>query len=95
MTLITREEVLKIARMSHIELKNNEIEPLMRQLEQVLTYAHRVVEVAGVVQSDRYKQKNIMRPDEAVLQPAEPLLAQAPEREGNFFVVPAILETHK
>jgi aspartyl/glutamyl-tRNA(Asn/Gln) amidotransferase C subunit len=94
MTLITREEVLKIARMSHIHVREDEIEPLVKQLEQVLTYARRVVNVgsgdSGALNG--HKQVNVMRPDKAISQDAQPLLAQAPEREGDFFVVQAILD---
>jgi aspartyl/glutamyl-tRNA(Asn/Gln) amidotransferase C subunit len=95
MTLITREEVLKIARMSHIHVREDEIEPLVKQLEQVLTYARRVVTINFDESEslDRHKQVNVMRADIAVSQDVQPILAQAPEREGDFFVVQAILDT--
>jgi aspartyl-tRNA(Asn)/glutamyl-tRNA(Gln) amidotransferase subunit C len=95
MTLITRQEVLKIARMSHIELKEQEIEPVMKQLEQVLTYAQRVIEVTTTQHPIQTKQENITRSDVPIQQDSQPLLAQAPAREGNFFVVPAIIEITK
>jgi len=92
MTKISKEEVLKIARMSHLELHEDEIPALMKQLEDVLSYAQRVKEVKATGQETSVRNINIFRED--VVQPSDPerVLSQAPEREGNYFVVPAILE---
>lgn len=93
MTKISRDEVLKIAHMSQIALREEEIDVLKTQLEQVLTYAERVTEVATHIEEPSTKQNNVFREDVVVLQDPEPILAQAPEREGNYFVVPKILES--
>lgn len=92
MTKITKEEVLKIAKMSHLELHEDEIPALIKQLDDVLSYAERVKEVSGVSEEAPVRNINVMRDD--IAQPSDPekLLAQAPEREGNYFVVPAILD---
>ena len=37
MTKISREEILKIARMSHVDVRDDEIQSLTEQLEQVLS----------------------------------------------------------
>lgn len=95
MTKITKEEILKIARMSHLEIQEHEIEPLRVQLESVLSYAERVQEVVGNMQDLSRKQVNIFREDVIVDHDVEPILSQAPEREGDFFVVPAIIEQAK
>ncbi len=92
MTKISREEVLKIAYMSRIALREDEINTLIEQLEQVLSYAERVTKVATMVSEPSTKQVNVFRDDLVIPQDPAPLLAQAPEREGNFFVVPVILE---
>ncbi len=93
MTKISKEEVLHIARMSAMELKENEIDPLIAQLEQVLSYAKRVTQVAATShQEQTIKNINVVRQDLVVPQNPAPLLAQAPEREGNYFVVPKILD---
>ena len=55
MTKITKEEILKIARMSHLEIQEHEIEPLRAQLESVLSYAERVQEVSDAVDSPRLR----------------------------------------
>lgn len=92
MKKISRQEVLAIANMSRIALHEDEINSMINQLEQVLSYAERVSEVATTLKEPSTKQVNVFRQDVVVLQDPEPLLARAPEREGNYFVVPAILE---
>jgi aspartyl-tRNA(Asn)/glutamyl-tRNA(Gln) amidotransferase subunit C len=92
MTKITKEEVLKIAKMSHLELHEDEIPALIQQLDDVLSYAERVKEVSGLSQEAPVRNINVMRQDVAVQSDPERILAQAPEREGNYFVVPAILD---
>ncbi len=92
MTKISREEVLRIAQMSAIAIKENEIEPLIDRLEKVLSYAERVTEVATNVEVPSNKNCDVFRQDVSVLQNPKPILAQAPERADNFFVVPMILD---
>lgn len=90
---ITREEALKIASISRIAVKESEIEPLIKQLEDVLSYAKRVAEVAAEL-DDQPSNKNVnfVREDVAVKEDPEPILERAPEREENYFVVPKILD---
>ena len=89
---ISRDEVLKIARMTHVALHENEIDPLAKQLEQVLTYAERITEITTDVEEPSNKNVNVFREDVVKHQSSEPILDQAPEGESSFFVVPAILE---
>lgn len=92
MAKLTRKEVLHIAKLSAIALREDEIDQMIGHLEQVLTYAHRVAEVAADVQEPSAKNINRVRPDVATPQHPAPILAQAPEREGDYFVVPKIIE---
>lgn len=93
MTKISREEVLKIARMSHLGVTEDEMPGLIEQLQQVLSYAQRVTEVAAEIEEPSIKAVNVFREDVVIKRDPELILAQAPEREGDFFVVPAILDT--
>jgi len=88
---ITREELLKIAAISKLEIKESEFEDLLGQLQAVLTYAERVRKVAEDVHFTSSKNINVMRDDVAYLCDAAPILAQAPKREDDYFVVPRIL----
>jgi aspartyl-tRNA(Asn)/glutamyl-tRNA(Gln) amidotransferase subunit C len=94
MSLITKEEVAKIARLSNIELSEEEITKAQKHLEAVLSYAARVQDIAKDIDIPLFKNQNIERDD--IVQPCnpEPILVQAPEREGDFFVVPVIIENN-
>jgi aspartyl/glutamyl-tRNA(Asn/Gln) amidotransferase C subunit len=91
MSIITKEEVLKLAKLSHIQIHENEAAPIMQKLETVLAYAARVQEVAGN-QEYACKNVNIMRDDVVEKFNADAIMACAPESEAHLFVVPAILE---
>jgi len=90
--LITKEEVEKIARLSHIDLSETEIINAMKHLDAVLSYAARVQEIAKDVDVPSLKNCNVEREDVVIPTDAQTILAQAPEREGDFFVVPVIIE---
>lgn len=93
MTKISKEEVLKIAEISHISLRDDEIESMIKHLEGVLSYAERVQEIAADIEEPSDKNVNVFREDVIVRANPETILCQAPEREGDYFVVPAILKT--
>lgn len=92
MAKITREEVIKIAQISAIEIHEDEIEALQKQLESVLSYAERVQEFAAEPQEPSTKNVNVFREDSTQLSDSAAILKRAPEREEDFFVVPAIIE---
>ena len=60
---ITREEVLKIASISKIEIQPDEIEDVLVHLQAVLEYAGRVSEVAADVYEPSNKNLNVVRED--------------------------------
>ena len=95
MTKISKEEILKLAAISNIEIMPHEIEPLAKQLADVLTYAVRVTDLAVDVQEPSTKNVNNFREDYVVKTDPELVRAQAPAREHDFFVVPAVLENEK
>jgi len=88
---ITREELLKIATISKLEIKESEFDNLLKQLQSVLTYAERVRQVAEDAQVASSKNINVMREDVVSLCDPAPILAQAPERGDDYFIVPKIL----
>lgn len=94
MSIITREEIIKLARISNLSIHDNEIEGIIKQIEDILTYAARVQEIKENIQTSLMQNINRVREDVVIPTAPEPILAQAPEREVNYFVVPAILE-HK
>jgi len=91
MSIVTKEDILKVAKMSHIQVHEDEIESLRQKLETVLTYASRVQEVAAA-HDYAHKNVNILREDVVRKSDSDAIIACAPEAEAHLFVVPAILE---
>lgn len=92
MTTITRAELLALARVSQIELTEQELESMPTRLSEVLHYAAMVKELADMPLTEYEKNSNVMRADTPVQADSQIILAQAPEREADYFVVPRILE---
>lgn len=93
MTKISEQEVQKIARMSALELTEHEIEPMIKRLQEVLTYAECVTQVAADIDKLAIEGAiNVFRDDKAHAYDAQAILERAPEREDNFYVVPSIIE---
>lgn len=99
MVQISKDDVLKVARLSHIDIHDDEIEKVAAQLQSILSYAARVQEITQDSFSGCSYQApadvglhNVIRPDVVKKTDPEPILQSAPEREGNYFVVPVIIE---
>ncbi len=93
---ITREEVRKVGLLARLELSAEEEQSLTEQLDKILQYMEKlnrldtlnVEPLAHVVDI-----VNAFREDKIVHQPStDALLGNAPERQGNFFKVPKIIE---
>ena len=95
MSKITSDDVRKVAKLARLEIHDDQVETYTSQLEKILGYVAelekietenvppttRAVEVVNVVREDSVRASTIR----------EELLAQAPQREGDFFRVPKIL----
>ncbi len=98
MVKITREDVLKLGQISHISIAEEEMPALIDKLSAVLSYAGYLKDVAAELQrmdpdiAPLPVQANITREDKVIPCDPEPLLALAPAREENFYVVPVILK---
>lgn len=91
MAKLSQEELLYLARMSGLTLQESEIPTILHQIESVLSYAERVTEIAGDALDPAPKNSNVFRPDEVIPCDSAVLLAQAPDEQEGFFVVPKIL----
>lgn len=93
---ISMKEVEHVARLSRLELSEAEKERMRRELDSILAYIDklRALDTEGVEPtSHAVPMTNVMRED--VLRPSFPqeeMLANAPERSGEFFRVPKIIE---
>jgi aspartyl/glutamyl-tRNA(Asn/Gln) amidotransferase C subunit len=94
MAHVTKDDILKIARISSIGIHEDELDAMVHKLQTVLTYAERVQEVATDIDEPTRHQVNVFRNDAVIPTAIEPLLQQAPEREERYFVVPKVLTSN-
>jgi aspartyl-tRNA(Asn)/glutamyl-tRNA(Gln) amidotransferase subunit C len=92
MAKVTREEIIKIAEMTKVSFHEDELAGIMQQFNDVISYAERVVEIAKQVDIPSQKNKNCNRPDQVITTSNVEILAQAPQVEDNYFVVPKFVD---
>jgi aspartyl-tRNA(Asn)/glutamyl-tRNA(Gln) amidotransferase subunit C len=89
---ITRDEVLHVARLARLELTDQEVERFTEQLSAILDAVDKVSELdLSDVEPTAHPLDlvNVRADDEPRPSlPVEEALANAPDREGNFFKVP-------
>ena len=94
--MISREDVEHVARLARLALSEAEGERMREQLSGILAYIDklRALDTAGVEPtSHAVPLTNVMREDEvAPCWPQEEMLANAPDRAGELFRVPRIIE---
>jgi aspartyl-tRNA(Asn)/glutamyl-tRNA(Gln) amidotransferase subunit C len=93
---ITPEQVRQVALLARLEFSPSEEEVLMGQLDSILQYVEKLnrVDTTHVEPlAHAVEIVNAFRDDRAVNEPAPDLiLANAPQREKDFFRVPKIIE---
>jgi aspartyl-tRNA(Asn)/glutamyl-tRNA(Gln) amidotransferase subunit C len=94
--VISREDVAHVARLARLALTDAELETMREQLNAILAHidALRAVDTSGIEPtSHAVPQFNVMREDEPrPCLSVEEMLANAPDRAGDFFRVPRIIE---
>ena len=94
--MITRQDVEHVARLARLELSDAEIERMREQLNAILGYIDKLreLDVTNVEPtSHAVPLVNVMREDEvAPCLPQDQMLANAPDRVGELFRVPRIIE---
>ncbi len=85
-----------MARLARLHLSDEELERMREQLDAILAYIDKLreLDVEGVAPtSHAVPLVNVMRDDENTpCLPQEATLANAPDRAGEFFRVPRIIE---
>mgnify|MGYP000654581320 CR=1 FL=1 len=93
---ITRHQVEHIAHLARLEFNEKELDDFTQQLNNILTYFDKLKEVdtTGVEQtSHAIMLKNVFREDKVRNSLGLNLsLKNAPEKEGNCFRVPKVIE---
>ncbi len=93
---VDKDTVQRIARLARIRVQEEELQPLANELSSILEWIEQLGEVntEGVEPMTSVEDMPMKkRPDEVVDgNRVEDILANAPRREGNFFVVPKVVE---
>lgn len=93
---VSREELLHIANLARLELKEEEIDNYLENLQDILNYAEKVNSVPTdglgetIGANDNY---NVFRKDEIVaFEDIEALLQNAPSQERGMFKIPKVIQ---
>jgi len=93
---LTREDVLHIARLARLGLTETEVERFQEQLSNILENFEILQQVDTTdipPTAQSVALQNVMRDDEvAESLPQSQILANAPQKDGSFFRVRAVLE---
>ncbi len=96
MAEVSKEELLHIAKLADLNLRDEEVDKYLDNLKEILNFAN-VVNNANVDGLDitigANEKKNVFRKDEVVVfEDNEALLANAPEQERNMFKIPKVIQ---
>ena len=96
MAALTRAEVEKVALLARLRLSEQELDRMTTQLGAILGYVERLAEAntEGVEpMAHAVEQSNVFRDDvETRMLSREAALANAPKTDGQYFLVPQILD---
>lgn len=93
---VTPDDVRKAARLSHIKIKDERVEPMAQELNGILNWIEQLneVDVEGIEPMTSVVEMNLpMRADEVLDGNRQSeVLANAPNAVDGFFVVPKVVE---
>jgi aspartyl-tRNA(Asn)/glutamyl-tRNA(Gln) amidotransferase subunit C len=94
---LTPEDVRKVAHLARLDLSDAEVAMMARQLSAIVDYVGQLqrLDLEGVEPlAHALDVSNVFRPDEpAPSLTVEQALANAPQRQRDFFRVPAVLDS--
>jgi aspartyl-tRNA(Asn)/glutamyl-tRNA(Gln) amidotransferase subunit C len=93
---LTVDEVRWVAHLARLELSPGDLETMARQLSSIVDYVAQLqqVDTEGVEPlAHAVELQNVFRADEPTPSlPLDQALANAPQRQGDFYSVPAVLD---
>ena len=93
---VSKEELLHISKLANLNIKDEEIDKYLLNLQDILNFANIVnnAPVEGLIESFGVNENyNVFRKDEIkVFEDNEALLANAPEKERNMFKIPKVIQ---
>ncbi len=96
MAQVSKEELLHIAKLADLNLKEEETDKYLLHLQDILNFAN-IVSKADVENLDitvgANETKNVFRKDEVVaFEDTDSLLQNAPDKERNMFKIPKVIQ---
>ena len=92
---ISKEEVLHIAKLASLKIKEEEIEEYRKNLQDILNFANIInsVDTDGLEETNGASANiNFLREDEVKnFENSKSLMENAPEQENNMFKIPKVL----
>lgn len=92
---VSKEEILHIANLSNLKIKDEEIDKYLLNLQDILNFANIVnnAPIEGLLETiGANANYNIFRKDEIVnFEDNKALMANAPEQERNMFKIPKVI----
>jgi aspartyl/glutamyl-tRNA(Asn/Gln) amidotransferase C subunit len=92
MTTFNKEELLHLADLAGLPLAEHEVSLFSEQIKAILAYVDQLKDVQISTDIPPLRTDNVLREDVAVRKPNAAFLAQAPETDDGYFVVPKILD---
>ena len=92
MTTFNKEELLHLANLAGLPLEEREIALFGEQIKAILTYVDQIQTAKLSAAETAPQTANVLREDVAERKPNQAILAQAPETDDGYFVVPKILD---
>ncbi len=92
---VSKEEILHIANLARLEIKDDEVEKYLKNLDEILNFAE-TINSAPTENLDitigANEAKNVFRKDEIkVFEDNKALLQNAPSKEDNMFKIPKVI----
>jgi aspartyl/glutamyl-tRNA(Asn/Gln) amidotransferase C subunit len=95
MARIGRDELIKLARISQILVSEHELDKAVATLDARLEYTTILQEILAQHSTELPPEQlkpNRFREDVVIRTDPEPILAEAPQSEAHYFVVPVIIK---
>lgn len=93
---VDKDTVRRIARLARLKLEEDRVEPMMQELNDILTWVEQLkeVDVEGIPPMTSVVEQRLKMRDDVVTETnnAAALMRNAPGGEDNFFVVPKVVE---
>jgi aspartyl-tRNA(Asn)/glutamyl-tRNA(Gln) amidotransferase subunit C len=100
--MITKEQILHLAELARLKLRDDEIEKLTQDLNKILSYVEKIQELnlkdveplTNIIERLPLREDEILSEEERKIieEIREKIIENFPQKEGNYLKVPKILE---